>query len=255
MTRSECQHLIDAYLDWLKAGLSTARLGDACELTTPFLDRHNDHLQIYSHRSNGTIVLSDDGYILADLKASGLDLNTPKRKQVVETILRGFGVRIRNQELVLEASDRNLGQRVHSLVQAMLAVNDTFVLAQPRVEAFFWEDVKAFLDAKHVRYSPRVKLAGRTGYDHAIDFLIPRSAARPERLVQAINSPSKNTIASYLFALTDTRQAREEDAEAFAFLNDSVRPVGGDVSEALGAYSVQPIVWSQREQSAAALLD
>ncbi|MGA2075393.1 MAG: hypothetical protein ABSH52_18035 [Terriglobia bacterium] len=36
--------------------------------------------------------------------------------------------------------------RLHSLVQAMLAVNDMFVMAQPRLASFFFEDVRAFLD-------------------------------------------------------------------------------------------------------------
>ena len=74
VNKQECQKLIDAYLGWLRKGLEVEAVGAACELTTPFLDRHNDHLQIYAVQRNGTIVLSDDGYILSDLRTSGLDL-------------------------------------------------------------------------------------------------------------------------------------------------------------------------------------
>src|SRR5271165_2892959 len=248
MTREECRQLVDAYVEWLRRGLSAESVGEAYELTTPFLDRHNDHLQIYAARQNGKIVLSDDGYILSDLRTSGLELTTPKRKVVLETALRGFGVQLEGNRLMVEASPRNLGQRVHALVQAMLAVHDMFIMAQPRVATFFWEDVRGFLDEHRIRYSPRVKLAGRTGYDHAIDFLIPRSTEAPERLVQAINAPNKNTIGGYLFVLGDTREARGEAAEAFAFLNDREREVGGDVIEALEAYQVKPALWSRREE-------
>src|SRR5215510_7633738 len=93
MNRQECQQLIDSYVDWLRRGLSVALVEDSCELTTPFLDRHNDHLQIYATRENGKIILSDDGYVLADLEASGLELVTPKRKAVLDSLLNGFGVR------------------------------------------------------------------------------------------------------------------------------------------------------------------
>jgi hypothetical protein len=55
----------------------------------------------------------------------------------------------------------------------MLAVNDMFVMAQPRVASFFFEDVRNFLDSQDIRYTARVKLAGKSGYDHGIDFLIP----------------------------------------------------------------------------------
>jgi len=211
---------------------------------------HNDHLQVYAIRRNGKILLSDDGYILSDLRASGLELMTPKRRAVLETALRGFGVQLQANRLVIEASPRNLGQRVHALVQAILAVYDVFVLAQPRVSTSFWEDVRDFLDEHEVRYSPRVKLTGRTGYDHAIDFLIPRSAAAPERIVQAINAPSKDTIGSYLFVLGDTREARGREAEAYAFLNDRDHGVGGDVIEALEAYEMVPALWSERARYA-----
>jgi Domain of unknown function DUF1828/Domain of unknown function DUF1829 len=247
MTRDECQQLVDAYVKWLRRGLSAESVGNACELTTPFLDRHNDHIQIYAVRRNGSIMLSDDGYILSDLRASGLELTTSKRKTVLDTALNGFGVQLDGNRLQIEASPRNLGQRIHALIQAMLVLNDMFVMAQPRVATFFWEDVRAFLDDHKVRYSPRVKLSGRTGYDHAIDFLIPRSPEAPERLVQAINAPNKNTIGSYLFVLGDTREARGQEAEAYAFLNDRDREVGGDVIEALDAYKVTPALWSRRE--------
>jgi hypothetical protein len=124
------RQLVDDYVEWLRRGLSAESVGNACELTTPFLDRHNDHLQIYAVRRNGSIMLSDDGYILSDLRASGLELTTPKRKIVLETALRGFGVQLDGNRLQIEAPPRNLGQRVHALIQAMLALNDMFVMAQ-----------------------------------------------------------------------------------------------------------------------------
>jgi len=253
VNRQECEQLVEAYVGWLRKGLSIEELEQACELTTPFLDRHNDHLQIYAAKHDGKILLSDDGYVLSDLRTSGLDLNTSKRKAVLEAVLNGFGVRTDGKQILVEASQRNLGQRLHALVQAMLAVNDMFVMAQPRVAGFFWEDVKEFLDQHDIRYSPRVKISGRSGFDHAIDFLIPKSRTRPERFIQAINAPNKNTIGTYLFALGDTREARGDGSEAYAFLNDHEREVGGDVVEALEAYEVEAALWSRREDYVEAL--
>lgn len=250
MNQRECNRLIGEYVSWLRGGLEAEVVGGACELTTPFLDRHNDHLQVYAERVGDQIVLSDDGYILGDLEASGLEINTPKRRQALQTMLNGVGVQERDGRLYIEASERTLGQRTHALVQAMISVNDMFVMAQSRVASFFWEDVRGFLDAHDVRFSPRVKLAGRSGFDHGIDFLIPASRGRPERIVQAINQPSKNTITAYLFTLNDTRQAREQESRAYAFLNDAERAVPGDVVEALEAYEVVPAPWSDRERFA-----
>ena len=257
MNRGECQKLIEDYVGWLRKGLSVDDVGQDCELTTPFLDRHNDHLQVYAIRRNGTIILSDDGYILSDLRTSGLEVDTPKRKMVLDSVLKGLGVRAENNQLTVEASPSNLGQRLHSLVQAMLAINDMFVMAQPRVATFFFEDVQNFLDSHEIRYTARVKLAGKSGYDHPVDFVIPKSPKRPERILQAIATPKKENISAYLWILSDTRAARstgsEPETEAYAFLNDQEQSVGGDVLEALSAYRVTPAVWSQREQYVDAL--
>lgn len=240
--------MVEEYVSWLRRGLEVEVVNGVCELTTPFIDRHNDHLQISAQRIGDQIVLTDDGYILADLEASGLQLNTPKRREVLQTILNGVGVQERDGRLVSEASERTLGQRTHALVQAMISVNDMFVMAQPRVASFFWEDVRLFLDEHDIRFSPRVKLTGRSGFDHAIDFLVPASRHPPERIIQAINAPARNTIGSYLFTLSDTRGARAEESRAYAFLNDAEHPVPGDVIEALDAYQVVVATWSERER-------
>lgn len=253
MMHEECKKLIEDYLSWLRKGLEVEALEGACELTTPFLDRHNDHLQVYARTEAGKVILTDDGYILSDLRTSGLEMTTEKRQAVLEAILNGFGVRREGGELVVEASRRNVGQRMHSLVQAMLSVSDMFVMAQQRVATFFWEDVREFLDQHEVRYSPRVKIAGKSGFDHAIDFLVPKSRKRPERLVQAINAPNKSTVSSLLFLVEDTRESREPNSEAYAFLNDRDRDVGGDVIEALEAYAVKPALWSRRQEYVEAL--
>jgi len=257
VNRAECQKLVEDYVAWLRNGLRVEEIGQACELTTPFLDRHNDHLQVYATRRNGSFVLSDDGYVLADLRTSGLEVDTPKRKMVLESVLNGLGVRSENNQLLVEASASNLGQRLHSLVQAMLAVNDMFVMAQPRVASFFFDDVQNFLDSNEVRYTARVKLAGKSGYDHGIDFLIPKSRKRPERILQAIATPKKENISNYLWVLSDTRAARavasEVEPEAYAFLNDQEQQIGGDVIEALRAYGVTPAVWSHRSEYVEAL--
>ena len=133
---------------------------------------------------------------------------------VLDSVLKGLGVRADNNQLMVEASASNLGQRLHSLVQAMLAVNDMFVMAQPRVASFFFEDVQNFLENHDIRFTARVKLAGKSGYDHGVDFVIPKTRKRPERILQAIGTPKKENISAYLWILSDTRAARTSGSES-----------------------------------------
>ena len=127
--KAVCNTLIDEYLRWLREQITVSKLDGACEITTPFLDRHNDYLQIYVVPDGEQYILTDDGYILSDLRMSGVDLNTEKRQRVLKTMLRGFGVEDVDGRLQVKASTKNLAQKKHALLQAMLAVNDLFLVA------------------------------------------------------------------------------------------------------------------------------
>lgn len=247
MNQADCKRLIESYVDWLRGGLTVDTQDSVCELTTPFLDRHNDHLQIYAVERNGKIALSDDGYILSDLKSGGVDVNSPKRKIILEAILRGFNVQNADGEIRVEASPDDLGWRIHALVQAMLSVNDMFVLAQPHVASLFVEDVKSFFDEQGIRYKRREKIPGRSGYNHVIDFLIPKSNGHPDRIVKAVNYPDKNAITKYLFTVGEVREAKKNGTLAYALLND-VHEVTGDTINALKEYDVTSVLWSGRDE-------
>lgn len=245
----EIQKLIEDYLSWLRDRTILRRVNDDwVEITTPYLDRHNDYVQVYVRRDNGGFTLTDDGYTITDLSVSGCDLTTPKRTRLLQTTLNGFGVRLHGDALTVRASPGSFALRKHNLIQAMLAVNDLFALGSPVVVSIFREDVEAWLSANEVRYLPQVKFAGKTGYDHLFDFAIPSSNSIPERIIKAINQPSKNTAQSLAFAWLDTRNVRPADSQAYAFLNNSVTPVPPLVTDALMSYEIVPVPWSEREQ-------
>ena len=244
----EMPELIERYMDWLRDRTILQQVDDEwVEITTPYLDRHNDYLQVYVRRDDGGYTLSDAGYVITDLTVSGCDLTTERRKQLLETTLNGLGVALDGQALTVRASKSNFPLRKHSLIQAMLAVNDLFCLAAPFVASVFREDVEAWLTGNRVRYVPQVKLPGRSGYDHHFDFVIPSSDSIPERILRAINEPNKNTAESFVFAWIDTRQSRPLDSQAYAILNDQDRTVPASVVDALNSYDVLPVAWSQRE--------
>ena len=101
---------------------------------------------------------------------------------------------ISDRLLEVQTSPENFPARKHNLIQAILAVNDLFYLASPIVESLFFEDVVAWLEANDIRYTPKVKFTGTSGFDHLFDFVIPKSPRKqPERIVQAINRPTRDT--------------------------------------------------------------
>jgi len=243
----EVQRLLDEYLAWLKDKTSLRQIQDWVEITTPYLDRHNDCIQIYAKRHNGGFVLTDDGYTITDLEQCGCKLDSRKRQDLLKMTLNGFGVQLVDSRLEVHASNDNFALRKHNLVQAMLAVNDMFYLAVPMVASLFYEDVVAWLDLNEVRYTPNVKFTGKSGYDHVFDFVIPKSRQQPERILKSINRPNRDTAQVVAFSWIDTKEVRPPNSKAYAFLNDSEQPVSTTVIDALKSYEVQPIPWSGRE--------
>jgi len=242
----EIRKLLDCYLAWLKDKTALREVNNWVEITTPYLDRHNDCLQIYAQRQNGGYLLTDGGYILEDLRSSGCKLDTPKRQDLLRMTLNGFGVRLSNDSLETVASPENFALRKHNLVQAMLAVNDMFYMAIPYVISLFYEDVVAWLDLHRVRYITNIKLTGKSGFDHHFEFVIPKSDKKPERILQTINQPTRNIAEAIAFSWIDTKDTRDPSSEAYAFLNDAERVQQG-VIDALKSYEVKPILWSKRE--------
>ena len=245
----DVQVLLDRYSAWLKDRTSLREVGDSIEITTPYLDRHNDYLQIYAKRANGGFVLTDDGYVLDDLELSGCKIDSPKRQTMFRTTLNGFGVQANGKVLEVKATPENFSLKKHNLVQAMLAVNDLFYLASPTVASLFHEDVTSWLDLSEIRYTPSVKFTGKSGYDHRFDFVIPKSTAKPERVLRAINRPSRETAQAMALSWVDTKGVRSSEARAYAILNDSDQNVSTNVVDAMQSYEVHPVLWSNRDEA------
>ncbi|MEX2238948.1 MAG: DUF1829 domain-containing protein [Dehalococcoidia bacterium] len=249
----EVSRLLDEYTQWLRDKTYLREVGDWVEITTPYLDRHNDRLQIYASRSNGDFLLTDDAYVIQDLKLSGCELDTKKRRELLDMTLNGFGVQREGDAIQVRASSGNFAQRKHNLTQALLAVNDLFYLAEPSVRSLFMEDVAAWLELVEVRYTPTVKFTGKSGYDHVFDFVIPASRSAPERIVDAMNKPSRDRAQSVAFAWIDIKDVRKPDATAYVLVNDQEVEPPTAVYEALRSYDVVPVPWSKRDDFREAL--
>jgi len=127
----EMQSLLDDYWKWLKDQTSLRAVDDWIEITTPYLDRHNDCIQIYARGSEHGYRLTDDGYVLEDLEQSGCTIDHPRYRTLVDTAINGFGVRVSEGALEVEAARATFGVRKHNLLQAMMAVEDISYIAKP----------------------------------------------------------------------------------------------------------------------------
>lgn len=249
MTTAECKSLIGNYLSWLKEELRVEELPSSCVIATPFLDRHNDEIEIYVEQdSDGQFFLTDDGTTLADLRHSGVELKTAKREAHLDKILNGFGVRLQGEELHVRTTATDFPQRKHNLVQAILAVNDMFVMGEETVLQLFKEDVEKFLRENQIPFFRDLKLSGHSGFDHKFDFGLMTGGH--EAVLQAVNRLTRDHAASLAFMVADVVRARRgEGFSALAFLNDENTDLNAEHIDALRAYEIHPLRWSQRENA------
>ncbi len=242
----EIDQLLDAHWHWLRDKTTVMEIGQWIEITTPYLDRHNDAIQLYVRRDDGGYLISDDGSTIADLASSGVNLETPKRRALLDIAIQGFGVSLDCDRLEVLATEETFPLKKQSLIQAVLAVGDLFYLSEPSVASLFVEDVQAWLDEQNIRYIPNIPFVGKSGYSHHFNFAIPKSKNAPERILRALAKPDKQSAGLLIFDWLDVRDSRQ-GTKAYALLSDVERGVPAGVIDALRSYEIQPIAWSQKD--------
>lgn len=273
---AEMTALLARYWGWLQGETAWQPCGDGYEITTPHLDRHNDYTQLYIRPEGDGFRLSDAGYILADLELSGFRWDPPRR-EILAQILRGFGVERVDNRLETTAGWDDFPVELHSLLQAMLAVNDLFFLAQaspdrlpaakgefradaPPAAALprpFRQEVAGWLDSCGILYKPAAPLPGKSGSRHSFPFKIPASATQPERLLRPV-SPSANSMAWAVFSGIDTRATRPPHSRLYALVADhngyqaNYRNDSDGIRELRENYDAV-VPWSERESVQAEL--
>lgn len=107
-------------------GVKTTNLGEYQEITTQYLDRHNDNLQIYIKlEQNGSITLTDDGYIISNLNISGVKfIKNSIKKQNLDSIISSYGLSLVDDNIVANCTIKNFINTKHMLLQAMLLIDD-----------------------------------------------------------------------------------------------------------------------------------
>ncbi len=258
--------LMEKYYSWLKKKTTFKNINTWVEITAPYLDRNNDYIQMYLKKTNTGYLLTDDGETITGLKMEGLKLDSLKRQELLQMTVRGYGVQEENGRLQITASgEEDFPICKHSLVQAMLAVNDMFYMSSSYVTSLFFEEVRDWLEKSYIRYSERISFTGLSHYNRNFNFLIPKSSNQPERLIKTINHPAKHSADAIIMDWLDIKETRPQKSKLYAFINDSkknvsepdnesnnalnTQPAVGKVSSALKQYGIHPVLWSKKEKT------
>lgn len=205
-------------------------------------------IELYLKQEKDYIVISDAGNTINELILSGLDIDrSKKRQEELNTILRSFGISRKENELYINTDAKKFPEVKHRFIQAVLAIDDLFMLSSPKIETFFIEDVTNFFELNDVIFVKDTSFTGKSGFSHKFDFTLPKMKQRKEVAIRAINTPRKDNIGSVLWTMEDTKLVRPE-TEGLVIINDQ-NGVSNDIYQAFREYKIPYIVWSKRVEN------
>lgn len=242
----DIQKLIEEYATWLKNEITFEKIGEYYEITTPYLDNANDYIQIYVKQDGDDLYFTDDSATIKGLKMSGFQF-TANRKAHLQRILNQYGIKMEGDELIAKAPVKGFAQKKHMFIQAIMRIDDMFVISKSKVSSFFLDDITDFFDNKDIYYSDNVQFTGTSGFSHNYDFLLQRTKEKPERLCQAVNNPNRSSMGNILFAWNDTKPSRKPDSQLIVILNDQ-KSIAKGIEDAFANYDVKVIKWSEKDK-------
>ncbi|WNY23736.1 hypothetical protein MmiHf6_10510 [Methanimicrococcus hongohii] len=234
-------------MKWLHEKTLFEEISDGCiEITVPFLNHHNDCLQLFVKKEDGQFLLTDGGFTIGDLADSGCSIDTDKRKSLLNNMLAGLGIQLNEDQIFAYATSENYSVIYNNFIQALISADDLYYTASHNVENIFYEDVAAWLNEEKIRHTSKIKLTGKTGFNHEFHFVIPKSDQAPERIIQAVSNPQKEKIGNLIWMWEDSKELRAEDTALYAILDDTERNAQKSV-QALENYGIYPLLWSKRD--------
>ncbi|WP_102408724.1 DUF1828 domain-containing protein [Parabacteroides bouchesdurhonensis] len=242
---------IKEYYAWMKDNTFIKQDSDTgwYAISTPFASLFNDNIEIFAKKEKDSIILSDDGATISNLKMLGVDIaRSPKRKEIIDAILRNYGISIKDEELYAETSEIKFPQTKHGLISAISEISDLEYMAKHTIASVFKEDVGAFLDEQDIIYTPQFIIKGSTGLDFCFDYLI--AGKKTELVIKPFNSLTQGMVERFLFSWTDIKDARQiaskKELLGLAVINDSINEPKQELIEALKSKNAKVMLWSKR---------
>lgn len=244
------------YINWIKANTKFNDVHKSLELSTPFVDFLGDNIKIYVEEKNGKFRITDDGYTIWSLESLGIPVKdkSNKRNKMLHALLdkRSINFESKTDELYLTSTKKEIGQRIHQMIQSIINVSDLMYVHNSTVRSLFNEEVHAYLQKNIDNYdfTPDIRIDGRSNLSYKFDFLM-NTKKRQKKVVKVYNNFQKSNVESILASWLDTREERQknynDDLRMAVIINDQNRPISSDYESALKQYDIPVIPFSNKK--------
>ena len=164
-----CAQATSSYLEHLSRDFSVSIDASRCYVLTPFSRPDGEAVEVQvERRADGWVGISDMGDTMGYLYLNGLTLS----RSTIESahrICAGFAVTLDRNVLTVDAKSRTVGDALHRLIQAILAVTDLVQLRRPMNRVQFNDEVESLIISSGVTYDVDYSVAGQR-QRHTVKF-------------------------------------------------------------------------------------
>lgn len=249
---------MNGYFKWMKENYRYKELEGSTEITTPFINPLNDYIRIYLEvLPNHEIKLSDDGLTMNELVLAGIDVQTKARKRLIQNVLNQFNLVLDREEIVTFVKNDSFTQSKHNLVQGILKLYDLTLTTKSNVSRLFYEEVFDFLYNEEIIGSAKVSVSGESGIKYFIDFILPETKSKPEKLINFANHLDFNKVTTDAFMYRDVKDNRPSRSglapQMFIVANDFENPITTKARQAAEHENLSILNWSDKDKIKAIL--
>lgn len=241
---------VRGYYDWLRNNTDIS-MDDATGwygIATPFVGLMNDNIEIFVKKENDRIILSDDGDTLETLSQLGVNvMKSHSRKNILEKIRLNYNVTVENGELRIYASDSTFAESKHALLSAIQQISDLKYTAKTDVISMFSEEVRTYLEASDIIFTPEFSIQGKTGMNFVFDFQI--AGRKNELVIKACNRLRQSDVERFLFSIHDIVRTREglsnKKFSSMIIVNDIETKPQEQLINVLRGENTNVLLWSE----------
>lgn len=221
------QIVLDALHRSFSDAISVRPVPSGLAINSPFFDNSGDNLAFYALQTDDGLILEDDGDFLPHLIASGIDIQSGQRKQMLDAMLAESGAfwdpntyEIKTQPL----TEGELGLASVRFLSGLLRIRSLEYVTRENIRSTFKEDAVAAI-AQHLSSSFDISEKASLGADLA-DFpadvvLSPKAGQLGRRLgIFLVNSATQFLEAELLH--TEIERVQKQDrVSAVALIEDA----------------------------------
>lgn len=243
------------YVKWIRDNTHfTNVLNDAIEVSSPFIDALSENIKLYIEPHSNRFKITDDGYTIWNLESLGSQIRkNSQRNLMLLNVVDRYSISYdeNNKELYIYATQDEIGQAIHSLLQSTLAISDLLQINKKNIKNLFFEEVSSFFDDNNEIFDPfpDIEIQGKSKLTHRFDYLM-YVKNKEKKLVRLINNIDQIQLERALLSWQDTSKQRikryKENLSMVVLVNDKNRPISSEFDEAFREYNIEPIEFSDK---------